>query len=78
MTTTTHDRTGGLRRHPVRGLLWGALAGLGLALMLIDRSVIALGRIAPFLLIAGGAVVGLIWAYLAPPRRSASSTRPEG
>lgn len=66
MTATAPAAT--IRRRPIRGAIFGLIAGLGLALVLIDRAVIALGTLAPIVCILIGAVLGLAWAWFGPAR----------
>jgi hypothetical protein len=66
MTATTATPT--LRRRPIRGAIYGLIAGLGVALMLIDRAVIALGTLPPIVCILVGGVLGLAWAWFGPAR----------
>lgn len=56
------------RRHPVRGALWGAVAGIGAALFLIGRAVIAFGTLAPIVVIVVFAVLGVLWGSFGPAR----------
>ncbi|MFQ5558194.1 MAG: hypothetical protein ACE5GB_11900 [Acidimicrobiales bacterium] len=69
-----------LKRHPIRGALYGIPLGLGLALILIGQSVIALGTWPPFLVLIGGVVFGVVWAFVAPakkPKGAPPATAPE-
>ncbi len=69
MTATTVTPT--LRRRPLRGALYGLVAGLGVALILIDRAIIALGTWTPIVCILVGGVLGLAWAWFGPARDAA-------
>ena len=55
-------------RHPVRGAFAGLVFGLGLAMVLISCSVIALGTLVPFLVVVFGLVVGIVISLVAPAR----------
>lgn len=71
MTTTTPPPTTGepvLRRHPVRGGIWGLVMGIGVALILVDRALIAIGTLPPLLVVLLFVVLGVIWGLVAPPR----------
>lgn len=71
--------TATIKRRPIRGFIWGLVFGLGLALLLIGRAVIALGTNAPYVVIIIGAILGLVWAYVAPakgPKTPPTSTEP--
>ena len=56
------------RRRPVRGLLWGLILGLGLALIAIGQGWAALGTWPPFLLVLLGIVLGVAWSTVGPAR----------
>ena len=57
------------RRRPIIGLVGGLVLGVGVALILVFTSLAILGTYTViFITIVGGAL-GLIWAYMAPPRR---------
>jgi hypothetical protein len=60
-----------LRRHPVRGALWGLVLGLGAALLLIGQKLIAFGTLPPIRVTVGGVVVGVLWAMYAPAKEPA-------
>lgn len=67
MATTTSDTT--VARHPIRGAVWGILFGIGLALLLAGRKVIAFGETSSFLIvIAIGIVLGALWGQFGPAR----------
>ena len=63
-----------MKRHPIRGFLFGLLLGLGVALVLISLSVIPLGVATPWVAIAAGAIVGLLLGLGGPPRRRSKPT----
>jgi hypothetical protein len=65
--TTTQQE---VRKHPVRGAIWGFFLGLGVAIYLILFAVIAFGEWIPFgLCIAAGIALGILWAYVAPAKQ---------
>lgn len=64
MTATTAD----VKRHPVRGAIWGLFFGLGLSLILIDRAVIAFGTPKVYIVIALGVPLGALWGSFAPAK----------
>ncbi|MCP3909693.1 MAG: hypothetical protein GY713_01950 [Actinomycetia bacterium] len=61
---------GPIKRHPIRGALWGLVGGIGMAMVLISRAVIALGTLTPLVVIALVMVLGVAWAYVAPPKKA--------
>jgi hypothetical protein len=60
-------------RHPFRGALAGLLLGIGLALVLFSFSVIALGTLAPLVVIGLGVVVGVVLALVVPARGASAA-----
>lgn len=75
MATATQE----LKRHPIRGVLWGLLFGLGIAMVLIDRAVIAFGTLPPILIVLLFGVLGGVFGAFAPPTgpKSAPPARQE-
>ena len=63
MTDTT------LHRHPVRGLIWGVLAGLGAGLLLMVLSIVPLSIPTLVFITVGMAVFGVVWGSVAPARK---------
>ena len=61
---------GEVKRHPIRGALWGIPMGIGLTFFLIGQKVISLGTWAPFLTFLLGIVLGVAWAMFAPPKKA--------
>lgn len=60
--------SGKTKRRPVRAIVGGIFFGLGLALLLINFKVIALGTMAPWFVFGIGVVIGVVIAFFAPPR----------
>ena len=58
-----------LKRHPIRGAIYGLLLGLGVAIYLIIFSVIPFSITTPIVIAAIGLVVGAAWGAFAPPRK---------
>ncbi len=57
-------------KHPVRGVLWGLLLGLGIAIYMVLFAVIPFGDWLPLLLcVLAGVAIGVAWAYFAPPKK---------
>jgi hypothetical protein len=57
-----------VKRHPIRGFLWGLVAGIGLSLILIDQAVVAIGTNGPMVVVLVMAVLGVLWSFFAPAR----------
>lgn len=62
-----------MRRHPIRGAIWGLLVGLGVALILIGQAVIAMGTLSPPVVVLVGLLLGVAWGMLAPARGRAAA-----
>ena len=59
-------------RHPIRGLLWGLVFGIGLAFVLVFSTIIVFARIPVVITITVGTLAGLLWSVLGPPRTTKS------
>lgn len=57
-----------VKRYPIRGLLWGILMGIGLAVTAIGMKWAAIGTNAPFVFFAIGLVISLAWSMFGPPK----------
>ena len=57
-----------MKRHPIRGAIFGLVFGLGVALFLIGQKIVAFGTLPPVLVIVGGLVLGLLWGLFAPAK----------
>lgn len=64
-------------RHPIMGLFFGLLLGLGLGLMSIIYGLYVLGPLTPWILVVVGVVLGLLVAFVPRPwgRRGPPETR---
>ncbi|MEM8708844.1 MAG: hypothetical protein AAGE98_20440 [Actinomycetota bacterium] len=56
------------KRRPIRGLLYGLVLGLGLALLVVGQGIAALGTWPPFLVLIGGTVFGVLWSTMGPAK----------
>jgi len=59
-------------RHPIRGLLWGLVFGVGLAFVLVFSTIIVFARTPVVITITVGTLAGLLWSVLGPPRTTKS------
>jgi len=60
-----------VKRHPIRGILWGLLFGVGLYFLLIGRKVFSIGEWTPFIIsIVIGIVVNVLWSMFAPAKKA--------
>ena len=59
-------------RHPIRGLLWGLVFGIGLASLLVLSTIIVFARLPVAITIAIGTLAGLLWSVIGPPRTTKS------
>jgi len=64
----------GVARHPVRGLLWGLVFGVGLAFTLVFGTLIVFALQPVLITIAIGTLAGLLWSVAGPPRTPKSPT----
>lgn len=58
-------------RRPVRGVIWGVVLGLGLALIAIGQGLAALGTWPPFLILLAGIALGVLWSTVGPAKSEA-------
>ena len=58
-----------LKRHPIRGFLYGIFFGLGLALVAIGQGWAALGTWSSFLVFVVGVVVATLWGTFGPSKK---------
>jgi hypothetical protein len=66
MTETALDTV--VKKHPIRGLLWGLMFGLGLTLLLVVTKVINLDLITMIIVLAAGTLVGVLWGMFGPAK----------
>lgn len=64
-----------VKRRPIRGILGGISLGLGLAMLLVVNSTIALGTLTPLIVIVLCAMAGVVFAMFAPPLRKSKKGR---
>ena len=66
MTATSQEAV--VRRHPIRGFLWGLLMGIGLTLVLVLTKVIGLDLTMMIVVTAIAVLVGVLWSTVAPAK----------
>lgn len=66
------------KRRPVRGIIWGVILGLGLALISIGQGWAALGTWPPVLILLAGIVVGFLWSTFGPAKSTRQPTGGSG
>jgi hypothetical protein len=58
-----------VKKHPIRGAIYGLLMGVGASLILAGQGVIAFGETGPFIIvIVIGLVVGIVWGLFGPAK----------
>lgn len=55
--------------HPIRGVLWGLLFGIGLAGLLVSLKVVTLDLVMLIVLVLVGVVLGVLWSMFGPARQ---------
>jgi hypothetical protein len=63
MTTQT------LKRHPIRGFIWGLVFGLGAGLLLMVLSIVPLSIPTLAIYTGAAAVLGLVWGMVGPAKQ---------
>ncbi len=59
-----------LKKHPIRGAIFGLIAGLGIALLLTSHSVMFLGGLTPLITIVFFLLLGILIGAAGPKRKS--------
>ena len=58
-----------IKKHPIRGAIWGVPMGLGLALLLAGQGVIAFGDTTPFIVVVViGMLISIAWSMFGPAK----------
>jgi hypothetical protein len=66
MSATTQQAV--LRRHPIRGILWGLMMGIGLSVTLVVTKVISLDLTMMIVVTAIALFVGVLWSTVGPAK----------
>ena len=69
VATTRNDEQLVKKTHPVRGLLWGLMMGLGLSIVLVLTGIIPLALTQVLVVLALGTVAGTLWSIFGPAKR---------
>jgi hypothetical protein len=69
VATKTVDKQLVKKTHPIRGILWGLMMGLGLSVVLVLTKVIPLDVVPMLIALALGAVAGTLWSIFGPAKR---------
>jgi hypothetical protein len=59
-----------IKRHPIRGFLWGIITGIGVALILIVTKVITLSIPAMVITIVVVALLATLWGLVGPAKKA--------
>ena len=62
------NSTTSVKKHPIRGFIYGIFFGLGLALIAIGQSWAALGTKTPIVILVIGIVIGTLWSMFGPAK----------
>ena len=70
-TTTTTVRTAEAFRkpHPIRGILWGLIMGIGAAAIAIILKIIPFELVWALIVLGGGILLGILWSTLGPAKK---------
>jgi hypothetical protein len=70
-TTTTTVRTAEAFRkpHPIRGILWGLIMGIGAAAIAILLKIIPFDLVWALVVLGGGILLGILWSTLGPAKK---------
>jgi hypothetical protein len=70
-TTTTTVRTADAYRkpHPIRGILWGLIMGIGAAAIAILLKIIPFDLMWALIVVGGGILLGILWSTLGPAKK---------
>ena len=70
VATNTVDQQLVKKTHPVRGILWGLMMGLGLSIVLVLTKVIPLDPVPMLIVLVLGTVVGTLWSIFGPAKHA--------
>ncbi len=58
------------KTHPVRGILWGLMMGVGLSIVLVLTKVIPLDPVPMLIVLVLGTIVGAVWSIFGPAKHA--------
>ncbi len=73
--TNTSDALLVKKAHPVRGILWGLVFGLGLTVVLVVTTVISLELTQMIVVLAAGTLFGVLWSVFGPAKPPSGPVR---
>ena len=68
VATKTVDQQLVKKTHPIRGILWGLMMGLGLSIVLVLTKVIPLDLVPMLIVLLVGTVLGTLWSIFGPAK----------
>ena len=68
-TVSVTTRPAELRRHPIRGVLWGLMMGIGLTLVLVISKVIDLDLTMMIVVTVIAMLAGVLWSTVGPAKQ---------
>ncbi len=63
--------------HPIRGLLWGIVFGIGLTFVLVFTKVISLDLTTMIIVFVAATVVGVLWSIVGPAKQPKGAPPPD-
>jgi hypothetical protein len=70
VATKTVDQQLVKKTHPIRGILWGLMMGLGLSIVLVLTKVIPLDLVPMLIVLLVGTVLGTLWSIFGPAKHA--------
>jgi len=70
VATKTVDQQLVKKTHPVRGVLWGLMMGLGLSIVLVLTKVIPFALAPMLIVLVLGTVIGTVWSIFGPAKHA--------
>lgn len=67
-----------VQRRPIRGVLYGIVFGLGLALVAVGQGWAALGTWPPFIIFALGLIAAVAWSTVGPAKGAQPANQESG